>query len=534
MFKVESDTLHPVIVVTNAVSAEDKDLLMSITGPTLENYEGDVPTVCSSKDVVSGMAIPTEAGTLVVPFARTSSAFTPPETKGFECPARPSGLCRKRHHGDSTEEEHMTTSDEEGLPKCATSLIHRFETALRTKNIQELTDAAALLCDLKFDDPATQALLSTLSSILTQMIEDISAEDSPAALHLQSLTKSLRTVYDVLCNPPTPLRVADVLQDVLYIVPGVAPRRLDCDPPTLLQLLLAHRKLNSIGILPPSPTAETHGKHRRTQGFTAPREPGGALAHLLSEAIALLKDANSAESARALKGVFSAIAEKIAAMAESIPGLAISASTLIPRLSKLRNTILMMPPVLTHQDMQHLYGMLEAAQAETTVEKEAPSSVVVVHNMCEAVRTGATALGLMSASLELLANASPFPGFPECLKALAENELGRLWSALQWMGDSMVPVTKAIDTIVNSLDALDFCIADIENDRPADEVLRTLGTILQASMEASRVVADLLRPKLPGCTPSEESILPRLMDCLGSVVAAAEDASQAMAALTPA
>ncbi len=490
-------------------------LLASIIEPTRALHPRAPPSAQPS----STEGVPVGAG--IVLSVPVESGYTTP-THG---PTRyipvtpPSSLKRDREESDEP------TQGEPSPPACCTSLNPRFDLVLREGTVLDLRRIAADLGELRFDHPPDQEHLLQLAAMVSRMAAGLAVDPEPDLNGLMPLTRSLRKVVMLLSVSAR----GEVLRDALCAFAAPAHELSGAggppEPPLphQLQVLLARRRLGSFGILPASPSAATHGKSRRTQAFAEPRESGGTLADPLTELLELLVNATAEEpfapdeTLLAIGRALTGIAQVVVDMGQKVPDLAAVSSSLIPRLARLKEYIMRMPPGLTAQAVQRLQTLSTEAQAEAQDEKTNPVCLSMLHRLTVAVERAGGALGLLGDACGRLAAADP-----PCKKIarLAEADLAELWTALLWMGDAMAPVIETLDIIYRSLTSFDHCIEHMERNLPPEEVLQLLQTIMEESMQAARMVARLIKP-------SSDSLLPRLMD---SVAYATELAVEARAA----
>jgi hypothetical protein len=507
-----------VVVETKPIAQEDRALLASIVEPTLALHQSPQSPPAPATD--GALAIPVGAGIVLSVPAGPAVGFVTPD-HGPTRYTTPPPRC----------ESPLSDGEEQEPPPCCESLGVRFDHVVREGAVLDLQRIAADLGELKFDLDGDQQLLLRLRAMVSRMAADLLADPEPDLNGLLPLARSLRKVV-VLLNEATR---GEVLRDTLCVFSAHAHelsgrRTPQEDPPTPLQLLLARRRLVGSGIVPASPTAETHGKRRRTVPRDEPLESGGPLSEALTSLLELLVSATAPdpfapdETLLAIGRAFTAIAASVVAMGDKVPSLATAASTLIPRIASLKAYILRLPPGLTEQAIHRLQTLAAEAQAEAHDEKTNPVCIAMIHDMGVAMERVAGALGLLGDACARLVAADPRR---EDIARLANDELAEAWRALLWMGDALAPVVHTVALIHRSLDSLDRCIDHVEKSLPPTEILQLLGTIMEESLQATRMVARLVKP-------ARDSLLPRLMDSLAHATELASEARIAMDAAAPA
>ena len=507
------------VVETKPVPENDRGLLMSIVEPTLALQQEEPGRAERDKETTK---VPVGAGiVLAVPMETSCPGFVTPKHGPIRfVQVTPPSLKRG-----------LFESDEEGQqapPPCRESLGTRFDLVVREDTVVDLRGIAEDLAGLKFEQSGDQQLLAKLGALISKMADDLAGDDNPDLNRLLPLTRSLRRVVVILSESAR----GELLRDTLCVFSGHAHelsgrKTPQEDPPTPLQLLLSSRRLTSVGVVPVSPAAGTYGKCRRTRTYAEPQESGGPLSDGLTTTLELLVNATAEEPFApdevllSIGKAFIAVADSIRLMGDKVPGLANVAFSLIPRLAKLKEFVMRLPPGLTEQAIHHLQALATEAQAEAAGDKTNPVCITMIRDMNVAVEQAGGALALLGEACARLVASDPDR---EDIKRLSRDELGELWKGLLWMGDAMAPVVDTVTVVQRSLTSLDACIDHMERSLPPGEVLHTLGTIMEESLQASRTVARLVKP-------NPESLLPRLMDSVAHVTELANEARAAMDAV---
>ena len=504
------------VVETKPVPEEDRGLLMSIVEPTLALGQ-HLPGSCSG----TAIEIPIgDAAVLIVPVGGSLDGYTTPPRGD-----RSYSVMYPKRERDAPADDAAVSP-----PACRLELAPRFDAVVRTGFAADLRVIATDLGGLHFDDETDQLLLERLAGVVTTMADDVLTNDTTGDLGLIPVTRGLRKVVALMGTATR----GEVLRDTLRVFSAHAhelsgkatPQE---NPPSTLALLLSRRRLTGFGVVPASPSASTHGKRRRIHAELEAYESGGPLADLLTSLLQHLVDAESEEpfapdeTVLSIGRAFTAIGAAVVAMSEKVPRLAAAASTLIPRVSNLKEYIMRLPPGLTEQAIAHLQALSAEAHADAQAEKVNPTCIVVIHDLAQSLEKAAGALGLLGDACARLAATQQLTktDLADLAKRLAGGDLVDLWTGLLWLGDTMAPVVSTVDVIGESLSLLDRCIDHMEKNLHPQEVIQLLGTVMESSMHASRTVAKLVKP-------GRGSLLPRLV---ASVAHATELASEARAAV---
>ena len=490
------------VIKTTPVTEEDRALLMSIVAPTLALHPAPPPEVQEADAVHVPVSYATA---LCIPVVESTPVLATPSNP---IPGMLPHMKRRRAESDGEQDEDPERKS------CRRSLTPRFDLVARDGVVAELREIAAGLKALRFDADEDAYLLQKLTALVDQMATDASADDGAGVVSMGPLTTTLRGVVRVLGNPTRD----EVLRDTLCVVSAHAQELNGAQTPpehipNPLGLLLSCQRLSRLGVVP-------------ARNEPDPKGAAGPLDVLLMDLLRLLVDATAAtgsaeETLDSIGRTFTRLGASVVAVGGRIPELAVTSSTLIPRLAKLKDYIMSLPPGITEQAICHLRPLAAEAQAEFQREAAEPVCVVMIQSMCQAVERGGGALGLLGDACARLALAGIDR---DEIKGLAEHNLAQLWRGLQWMSDTMAPVIATVLTIKEALASLDLCIDHMERDLPPQEVLHLFSTIMESSIQAARTVAKLAKP-------GHASLLPRLVDSVAQVTDLASECRAAMDAL---